>query len=52
MGVRVNVTGSRRDMAAVGPNPGRTPTNVPKRTPRKQNKRFSGSKEIRNAIAR
>jgi hypothetical protein len=31
-------------MAAGDPNPGKTPTNVPKKTPRRQKNRFVGRK--------
>ena len=40
------VAGSRSDIAATGPRPGRTPTRVPIRTPVKQNIRFPGSKAV------
>jgi hypothetical protein len=42
------VTGRRRETAAVGPNPGRTPVRVPRNTPTKQEKRFPGSNPILN----
>jgi hypothetical protein len=42
IGFRRKVIGSRSDMAAVGPTPGRTPTNVPITHPIKQNKRLIG----------
>jgi hypothetical protein len=35
-GESANVDGSRSAMAAAGPKPGRTPTKVPIKTPRKQ----------------
>jgi hypothetical protein len=38
----LNVVGSRRAIAAKGPMPGRTPTNVPNMVPMKQYKRFIG----------
>jgi hypothetical protein len=47
---RWKVAGRRRDMAAGGPKPGKTPTSVPIRTPIKQNKRFEGSRAILNPI--
>jgi hypothetical protein len=40
-----NVTGRRREMAATGPNPGRTPTRVPMVAPTKQNKRLIGCRQ-------
>ena len=43
-GERWKLTGSSKEMAAVGPSPGSTPTNVPMKTPRKQNMRFIGWK--------
>ena len=35
-GVPESVTGSRSDMAEIGPMPGNTPTRVPMKTPMKQ----------------
>jgi hypothetical protein len=37
-----NVAGRRMAIAPRGPRPGSTPTRVPMRTPRKQNRRFRG----------
>jgi hypothetical protein len=41
-GWRVNVEGRRSAIAPTGPMPGRMPTMVPIRTPRKQAKRLVG----------
>src|SRR5574341_370944 len=41
-GFRWKVVGRKREMAAVGPKPGSTPTNVPVTHPIKQNKRSIG----------
>jgi hypothetical protein len=38
----LKVMGNKREMAATGPNPGNTPTRVPKNTPIKQNIRLEG----------
>jgi hypothetical protein len=38
----VKVVDSRREIAAMGPMPGKTPTNVPKTHPMKQKKRLLG----------
>jgi hypothetical protein len=46
----LNVIGKRREITAVGPRPGKTPTSVPKKTPAKQNRRFAGSRETAKAI--
>jgi hypothetical protein len=35
-GVSLNVTGKRRDIAPIGPIPGKTPIRVPTKTPIKQ----------------
>jgi len=37
-----NVKGRRREIAATGPRPGRTPTTVPRIDPMKQARRFMG----------
>ncbi len=42
VGGRKKVIGSSMATVAVGPSPGRTPIRVPRRTPMKQNIRFSG----------
>jgi hypothetical protein len=41
-GSREKVEGRSRDIAAVGPSPGRTPTRVPRSTPIKQKSKFVG----------
>jgi hypothetical protein len=41
-GVILNVVGRSKAIAAAGPRPGRTPTNVPMRTPKKQYIRWIG----------
>jgi hypothetical protein len=41
-GVIWKVEGRRREMVATGPNPGKTPTRVPIRTPKKQKNRLLG----------
>jgi hypothetical protein len=43
-GVIWKVVGKRREMAATGPRPGRTPTRVPIKTPTKQKNRFPGER--------
>jgi hypothetical protein len=48
--VILKVIGSSREITAVGPRPGKTPTSVPKRTPAKQNRRFCGCRETAKAI--
>src|ERR687895_813916 len=45
-GSKLNVIGSSNAIVAVGPMPGRTPTSVPSKTPRKQKKRFSGANAV------
>jgi hypothetical protein len=45
-GVKWKVVGRRRAMAAVGPNPGRTPTRVPIKHPKKQRQRLVGWKTM------
>src|SRR5918999_5081572 len=45
-GSKLNVMGSSNAIVAVGPMPGRTPTSVPSKTPRKQKKRFSGANAV------
>ena len=45
-GGMLNVTGSNIVMAAMGPIPGSTPTNVPQRTPTKQNMRLSTDRAV------
>jgi hypothetical protein len=42
MGDRRNVAGKRMEMAPTGPIPGRTPTKVPNKTPKKQNRILAG----------
>jgi len=42
MGDIRKVTGKRMDIAPIGPIPGRTPTRVPIRTPKKQDRMFEG----------
>ncbi len=44
----LKVRGNRIAMAATGPNPGNTPTRVPKKTPERQIRRFKGVKMIEN----
>jgi hypothetical protein len=46
IGVIRYVIGNSRAMVAAGPRPGKTPTSVPNRTPKKQVKRFTGSKRV------
>jgi len=46
--VILKVTGSKIDIVAVGPIPGRTPISVPIKTPTKQAKRLLGSKLTEN----
>jgi hypothetical protein len=43
-GESLKVMGSKREMEAAGPNPGRTPTKVPIKQPRKHKKRLRGSR--------
>jgi hypothetical protein len=43
------VRGRRREIDAAGPKPGRTPTNVPTRQPRKHRNIFAGSSAILKA---
>jgi hypothetical protein len=43
------VIGSNKDIEEAGPKPGRTPTNVPMRTPIKQQKTLIGSRETLKA---
>src|SRR5574338_949802 len=50
--LRPNVTGSRIEMPASGPMPGKTPTNVPTRQPRNAYHRLVGSKATENPCAR
>jgi hypothetical protein len=50
-GVMLNVSGSKRLIAVEAPSPGSTPVSVPNNTPRKQSRRFVGSKAIPNANA-
>jgi hypothetical protein len=47
---RSKVTGNNKLIDAVDPNPGSTPTSVPRNTPRKQYIKFVGSKAILMAI--
>jgi hypothetical protein len=47
-GAKWKVVGRRRAMAAVGPKPGRTPTRVPIKHPKKQRKRLVGWKTMEN----
>jgi hypothetical protein len=42
IGPYFSVKGKKRDIVAVGPNPGKTPTTVPRRHPKKQANKFSG----------
>jgi hypothetical protein len=42
------VAGSRRAIAACGPSPGRTPTSVPPKHPKKAHNRFIGVKQTWN----
>jgi hypothetical protein len=42
IGPYFKVKGKKRDIVAVGPNPGRTPTTVPKRHPIKQANKLAG----------
>jgi hypothetical protein len=42
--VILKLMGSKMDMVATGPRPGRTPISVPMKTPTKQAKRLFGSK--------
>jgi len=44
----LNVTGSRRAMAAAGPSPGKTPIKVPRKAPKKQLKRLMGDTATQN----
>jgi len=41
-GVIFKLIGRRRAIAPAGPIPGRTPTSVPSKTPKKQKRRFIG----------
>jgi len=50
-GERSKVRGSSKAMAATGPNPGKTPVNVPTSTPIKQRERFNGWKAVINPFA-
>ena len=42
IGFILKVAGSKIEIAPIGPIPGRTPTNVPNNTPKKQKKTFVG----------
>jgi hypothetical protein len=46
------IIGRRSEIVAAGPRPGRMPTRVPMRTPRKQYERFVGVKKMLNPYAR
>jgi hypothetical protein len=46
MGVSLKVIGRSKDIVAIGPNPGRTPTKVPSRHPLKHQIRLLGWKAI------
>jgi len=52
MGDIRKVAGKRIDIAPIGPIPGSTPTKVPMKTPRKQNRRFSGSRASEKPVKR
>jgi hypothetical protein len=43
-GLALIVAGKSIDIAPIGPIPGRTPISVPRKTPMKQARRFSGVK--------
>jgi hypothetical protein len=42
------IIGRRREIVAEGPRPGRTPTSVPIRTPKKQYRTFTGVRQMLN----
>jgi hypothetical protein len=51
-GSNVKVIGSSIAIVAVGPIPGRTPTSVPRNTPTKHHRRFSGLSAVDSPSAR
>ena len=52
VGERLNVTGIRSETAAAGPNPGSTPTSIPRTQPMNAKRRFSGVRTVTKPLSR